>query len=75
MSAEVEKIKEAIEDAALHLRSHGGDVQFVSYVDGIVSVELQGRCGGCQGAKMTLKNVVEAAIREVVPEISGVVAV
>ncbi|MCL2844262.1 MAG: NifU family protein [Chitinivibrionia bacterium] len=72
---DVEKIKEAIERAALHLQSHGGDVQFVSYLNGIVSVQLQGRCGGCQGAKMTLKNVVEAAIREVVPEITGVVAV
>jgi len=72
---DLEKIKEAIESAALYLQSHGGDVQFISYENGVVSVQLQGRCGACQGAKMTLKNVVEAAIREVVPEITEVVAI
>jgi len=67
-----EKIIEAVEKAGEYLRGHGGNVRFVSYEDGIVRVELQGRCGACQGAMGTLKNVVEAAIREVAPEITGV---
>jgi Fe-S cluster biogenesis protein NfuA len=74
MSAE-EKIKEAIEAVRPNLQSHGGDVRFVSYENGIVAVQLQGRCGACQGAQMTLKNVVESAIRDFVPEIEGVVNV
>jgi len=72
---ELEKIKAAIEDIRPHLQADGGDVRFVSYENGIVSVELQGRCGSCPMSQMTLKNGVEARIREVVPEISGVVSI
>jgi len=67
-----EKIIEAIEGIRPQLQGHGGDVRFVSYENGIVNVDLQGRCGGCQGAMGTLKNVVEATIRQSVPEIVGV---
>jgi Fe-S cluster biogenesis protein NfuA len=70
-----EKIKEAIEGIRPHLQADGGDVRFVSYENGVVGVELQGRCGCCPMAKMTLKNGVEAAIRDVVPEISEVVEI
>jgi len=73
--SEEEKIKEAIESIRPHLQADGGDVRFVSYEKGVVSVELQGRCGGCPMAKMTLKNGVEAAIREVVPEIVEVIEI
>jgi len=71
MSAE-EKIIAAIERVRPHLQADGGDVRFVSYENGIVKVELQGRCGCCPMAQMTLKNGVEAAIREDVPEITAV---
>jgi len=67
-----EKIIEAIESVRPHLQADGGDVRFVAYENGIVKVELQGRCGGCPMSHMTLKNGVEAAIRDVVPEITGV---
>jgi Fe-S cluster biogenesis protein NfuA len=67
--SEEEKIKDAIESIRPHLQADGGDVRFVAYKNGVVSVELLGACGGCPMAKMTLKNGVEAGIREVVPEI------
>jgi len=72
---DVEKIKQAIESVRPHLQADGGDVKFVSYENGVVNVQLQGRCGCCPMSKFTLKNGVEAAIREVVPEITEVVSV
>lgn len=63
-----DKIKEAIEDIRPYLQSHGGDVEFVSYEDGIVNVRLQGACSGCAGAKMTLKNGIQRVLQEQFPD-------
>jgi Fe-S cluster biogenesis protein NfuA len=70
-----EKIIEAIETIRPALQSHGGDVEFVGYKEGIVQVRLQGACGGCPSAQMTLRTVVEDAIRQKVPDIKGVESV
>jgi Fe-S cluster biogenesis protein NfuA len=53
----------------------GGDIELVSIEDGIVKVRLTGACGGCPMSQMTLKEVVERAIIEAVPEVKKVVAV
>ena len=67
------RVKEVIESIRPYLQEHGGDVQFVSmHENKIVYVELQGRCGSCRHALATLKQGVEAAVREVVPEIQSV---
>ena len=53
-----EKIKLSLDKIRPALQGDGGDVEFVSYNDGIVKVRLTGACGGCPMATMTLKNVV-----------------
>ena len=64
------KVKEVIESIRHYLQEDGGDVQFVNMTDDKgVYVELQGHCGSCPHAIATLKNGVEAAVKEVVPEI------
>lgn len=63
-----DKIKEAIEDIRPYLQSHGGDVEFVSYEDGVVNVKLQGACHGCAGAQMTLKNGIQRVLQEQFPD-------
>ena len=70
-----EKIKLSLDKIRPALQSDGGDVEFVSYNDGIVKVRLTGACGGCPMATMTLKNVVEQMIREDVPEVKRVESV
>lgn len=57
------------------IMSHGGDVEFVSYDDGVVKVRLKGACGCCPGAMMTLKMGVEARLKKIVPEVTRVEAV
>lgn len=67
------KVKEVIESIHHYLQEDGGDVQFVNMTDDkVVYVELQGHCGSCPHAMATLKNGVEAAVKDVVPEIVSV---
>ena len=54
------------------LESHGGAIEFVSFNDGILRVELQGACKGCPGAMSTLKNNVEGFLQSIIPEIKEV---
>ena len=67
-----EKIKESLNKIRKYLQADGGDVSFVSVNDGVVKVKLEGACGGCPMAAMTLKNVVEQMLKQDVP---GVVSV
>ncbi len=68
-----EKVEEALQGIRPYLQSDGGDVELVDVTDdGVVYVNLVGACGGCPMSQMTLRNGVEAAIKEQVPEIKRV---
>jgi Fe-S cluster biogenesis protein NfuA len=49
-----EKIQEALNKIRPMLQADGGDVELVDVQDGIVTVRLQGACGGCPMSQMTL---------------------
>jgi Fe-S cluster biogenesis protein NfuA len=70
-----EKIQVAIDRVRPALQADGGDVELVEVKDRVVSVRLTGACGGCPMATMTLRNGIERAIKEEVPEVKEVVAV
>lgn len=70
-----EDVKTALEAIRPALQADGGDVELVNVEDGVVSVRLQGACGGCPMATMTLKNGIERILREKVPEVKEVIAV
>lgn len=56
----------------------GGNIMFKSYDEEtkVCSVELQGACSGCPSATITLKNGIEATLKQFLPnKISEVVAV
>ena len=53
----------------------GGDIELVDVVDGLVKLRLVGSCSGCPSSTMTLKMGIERAIRDEVPEITGVEAI
>lgn len=71
----VEEIKSLLES---HVKpavaDHGGNIEFVSYSDGHLLLELQGACSGCAGSTMTLKMGVENMLKHFVPEIESVEA-
>lgn len=52
----------------------GGDVVFEGFRDGVVEVRLQGSCSGCPSSSATLHHGIEARLRELIPEVQGVVA-
>lgn len=70
-----EKVEAALTQIRPQLQADGGDVELVGVDDGTVKVRLTGACGGCPMATMTLKQGIEHAIKEQVPEVVEVVAV
>lgn len=69
-----EKVKEALESVRPQLQSDGGDLEFISVSDeGKVSVKLLGACNGCPMATMTLKQGIEAFLKEQISEVTEVV--
>jgi len=71
-----EKVKEALEKVKPSLEAHGGSVELVDVTeDGTVKVRLTGACCGCSMAQMTLKEGIEKALKEEIPEIKKVEAV
>jgi Fe-S cluster biogenesis protein NfuA len=71
-----EKIKAALENIRPFLQRDGGDVEFVEYTDdNVVLVRLKGHCAGCPYSQMTIKQGIEALLREQYPEIKAVESV
>ena len=70
-----EKIKEIINKLRPFLIGDGGDIEFVKYENNIVYIKMLGACAGCALIDYTLKDGVEAAIKEEVPEVKEVVNV
>ena len=52
----------------------GGDIEFVSFNDGTVKVQLKGSCSGCPSSIMTLKQGVQNLLRHYVKEVKNVEA-
>lgn len=68
-----QKVISIIEQLRPYLQGDGGDIEFVELTpDNIVKVRLQGACGTCPHAKITLKQGVEATLKQHLPEINAV---
>ena len=65
----VETMEEYVTPA---VASHGGEVNFVSFENGVVTVQLSGACSGCAGSTMTLKHGIEQMLSQMVPEVNAV---
>ncbi|HBJ59826.1 MAG TPA: hypothetical protein DD637_04485 [Verrucomicrobia bacterium] len=65
-----EKIKAKLEDMRIALQADGGDLELVSIDGKVVRLKLVGHCGTCPYAMMTLKQGIEAGLREIDPEIT-----
>jgi len=63
------EIKRILDKIRPYLNSEGGDIEFVSFIDGIVNVRLLGACVGCGAIDYTLKDGIEALLIENVPEV------
>ena len=76
MEAIQERVEKALEKIRPYLVADGGDISVVDITDEMVlRVEMRGACHGCPYSMQTLKAGVEMAVRNEVPEITGVVDV
>jgi NFU1 iron-sulfur cluster scaffold homolog, mitochondrial len=52
----------------------GGNISFVSFENGKLTLQLQGSCSGCPSSVVTLKQGIENLLKRFVPEVQEVVA-
>ena len=69
-----ERVQEYLDKVIPGHQADGGDVELLNIEDGIVTVALRGACGSCPFSLMTLKQGIEARIKEEIPEIKEVVS-
>ncbi len=70
-----EKVETVLNKIRPTLVADGGDVELVEVNDGTVMVRLNGACGGCPMASMTLQMGIERILKKEIPEIKQVIAV
>ena len=71
----VKQIKEVLDSKIRPaVANDGGDIKFISFKDGVVTVELQGSCSGCPSSLMTLKKGVQNLLCHYVKEVKSVEA-
>lgn len=54
------------------VQGDGGDVQFMSFKDGIVELQLRGACRSCSSSTATLKHGIENMLMHYIPEVKEV---
>jgi NFU1 iron-sulfur cluster scaffold homolog, mitochondrial len=71
----VSKIKEILTNSVKPVvEMDGGNIEFKSFEEGIVTVSLRGSCSGCPSSTITLKAGIENLLKRMVPEVKEVVA-
>ena len=71
----IQQIKDVLETKVRPaVAKDGGDIQFVSFDNGIVRVKLKGSCSGCPSSVMTLKQGVQNLLCHYVKEVKSVEA-
>jgi len=76
MANPIEKrVQEVLDQIRPQIQMDGGDVELVAVEKQTVKVRLTGHCAGCPMSTMTLKNGIEALLKEKIPEIQKVQAV
>ncbi len=73
---DIEKhVRKIIEHLRPYIMGDGGDIEFVSLENDIVTVRLLGACVGCSLIDVTLNNGIKNWIMEEIPSIKDVVLV
>lgn len=69
-----EHVEQVLEKLRPGLKSEGGDIELIDVKGDIVYVKLIGACGTCPMSTLTLKNLVEAAVKKEIPAVKAVQA-
>jgi Fe-S cluster biogenesis protein NfuA len=74
-SSEHYQIEQILESLRPAIHRDGGDVELVSYAEGVVSLRLVGACATCPLSLYTLKLGIEDRLKDSIPGITKVVQV
>ncbi len=70
----VQRIRELIDTYVKPaVEMDGGNIEFKSYHEGVVTLTLQGACSGCPSSTVTLKSGIEAMLKRMMPQVREVV--
>ena len=69
----IEEIRKELESIKPFINADGGDVNFVSLNDGVLTLEISGHCIGCMSFDVTYTYGIKANIMQVHPEIKDVI--
>ena len=72
MQTKIDAIKQTREKIRPFIQLDGGELEFVSFEDGIVGVRLLGACVGCMSIDDTIQGGIEAILLDEVDGVSGV---
>ena len=72
MNDKEQEIINVLEKIRPYIQRDGGDVEFVSFVDGIVTIKMLGACQDCMALDDTISFGIEALLLE---EVEGVIGV
>lgn len=68
----VNRINHTLNKIRPYIQADGGDVQFVDYKDGTVTVTMLGACAGCFMASADISEGIQAILIDEVPEVKRV---
>ena len=68
----IDRIVFTINKIRPYIRRDGGDVEFVDFKDGIVTIRMFGACVGCTLVDTTISDGIEALLKDEVPEVKSV---
>lgn len=66
------RINEVLDKLKPYLMSDGGNLEFVKFENGIVYIKLLGACSHCSMMEITLKEGIEEALINEIPEVQKV---
>lgn len=69
------RVRKALDGTRPFMHSHGGDVELLGVVEGVVRLRLAGNCRSCPSSTMTLKLAIEHAIYEAAPDVTEIITV
>jgi len=74
MKTEIEKkIIDIIDTLRPFIINDGGNIEFVKYENNIVYIKMLGACADCEMMDLTLKDGIEIAIKDEIPEVKEVI--
>lgn len=70
-----EQIIEIIDTLRPFIIGDGGNIEYIKYEDHNVYIRMTGSCANCDMLDFTLKEGIEMALKEEIPEINEVIAI